>query len=82
MFKPNKIQFILSVADENMHSFTNLICIIIKQKIFAQKCLGRQPSAESIENEIIFIQRIEKEKAQTTGNAKNYNKRWPDKIKF
>ena len=68
---------ILGTVTEDPYSFVNLFFVVLKQKLYACKCLKTKISFEAIKNEFEFIERKE---AITSGKVIKYNRKWPDKI--
>ena len=70
----------LSTISENPYSHVNTLITIIKQKIYAHKCIKQKLRTTNVISEYEFIHQMERKRAIETGNHKNYNRRWPDKL--
>ena len=75
------IKVLMSAIDENLFSCCNLIVTIMKQNIYAAKCLKKNITSNMIIKEFEFIHEMEKQNAIRSQNVKKYNLKWPDKIK-
>ena len=71
---------LLNDVGPNEYGFLNLVVIIVKQKIFAAKCLQQKVRVQQITEEIEFIHELDRKIAYRTGVCKKYNLKWPNKI--
>ena len=76
----NEKEYITCVTTEDKLGCIALICMVFKQKMYAAKCMKKEPNAHEIMYEIEFIHGMEKSKAISRNKQNMYNKRWPDKI--
>ena len=72
--------FLSTIMMAEGHQFLNLLIMIMKQKIYAARCLKKKPQTRQIINELEFIRSEQYQKAMTTGNVRMYNRMWPDTI--
>ena len=72
---------ILNNINENPQHKSNLMVIITKQYLYRCACQDKEPNTRYIENEIKFIQKIQYNKAITTGSTAKYNRNWDENVK-
>ena len=73
-------QIMLKDSDDSMPTCIDLIILITKEKLYANKCLKRKTNIHEIVNEYEFIHELERKKVQTIQEVKRYNMKWPDNV--
>ena len=72
--------FMLNEVSEHPFSHINMLVCILKQKMYAFKCMKKGLKFRIVKDEYEFIHELERNEALLTGNIRKYNLRWPDKI--
>ena len=82
MVEFNEKKLLLNSIDDNPFSFVNLATNIMKQKLYACRCLKKTLNISQVINELEFIHDLERNNALSTKNVARYNKTWPDVIEI
>ena len=69
-------EIILNTVHSNTNHLVNFIVVVVKQHIFASKCLGMKPSICTVVNQIENIYQIEKYNAKIDGNNRKKAVKW------
>ena len=78
----NPVKIIFNISNDEI-SAEHLLILLVKQQIFAAKCMNRKPSTTVICKEFEFIQNLEYKQAMlTNAKRKKYNRRWPVHLKL
>ena len=61
---------------ESRNNVCNLICLVTKQFIYAQRCLGKKLHFPVLKQRILHVQSVEKYIAQKNGKMAKHIKKW------